>query len=402
MKVMFVAPIAGFGAGDAGYGTASSGIAQVLNVMKEEGSIEELAFVSTSQYNPASVPDHDMDIAIIVTNPHTFKHEQTGKILLDITKRCKKRYLCVLWETFPLPRAWMPLWNWPMLDGFLAPCYFIGTQLARLTIKPVYYYPQYVDTELLPKIDVEQKIKENIFTVLYVGQHTKRKGLEDAVASFMRAFGAVPDARMIVKSHVISDREPPLEQTIFHAAICNTIATKTPIYLTTDTLSRQEMGRLFASASLLHFPSRGEGFGLPPAEAMAIGIPVIYTDWSSTAEVAGAPGNIPLPYFLDEAHSMLHHGYEVASYYSIPLMSSMIEALRGKYMMWKQDRRAYYTEVAGNREIINQRFGTTPVKNCLEHIITGGTGFAYPGSFDQGLWDKLTAEWDQIEAGQKK
>lgn len=44
---------------------------------------------------------------------------------------------------------------------------------------------------------------------------------------------------------------------------------------------------LYASATLFVFPSRFEGFGLPPLEAMACGTPVIRSDAASLSEVVG-------------------------------------------------------------------------------------------------------------------
>jgi glycosyltransferase involved in cell wall biosynthesis len=53
------------------------------------------------------------------------------------------------------------------------------------------------------------------------------------------------------------------------------------------TASNREMALLYNSASLFVFPSRYEGFGLPPLEAMACGLPVIAANNSSIPEVLG-------------------------------------------------------------------------------------------------------------------
>ena len=401
MRVMFLAPVSGFGPADTGYGTAASGIAIILEKMKQEGKIDELALVSTLKVDMVNLPEGEFDVAIIVANPHTFKHERASQLILSITAKAKKRYLSVVWETFPLPQGWDPLWDWPMIDGFLAPSYFVATQLVRHTKKPVYYYPHYVDTESLPHIDPVEKAKENMFTTLFIGQHTKRKGLEEAVIAFTRALGTEEDARMIVKTHILSDRELPLEQTIFHNTVSNCIATKVPIYMTTDMLSREDIGKMIASASMLLFPSRGEGFGLPPAEAMTVGIPVVYTDWSATPEISNAPGNIAIPYYLDEAHSMLHLGYELTSYYAIPRMDALIRATRMKYMQWKKDRLAYFQEVNGNLDIVRQKFGMEAITKCLENIFNGGPAFAPADIYDEAMWNRLVEEWNQADADRK-
>nr|MDP9452851.1 glycosyltransferase [Actinomycetota bacterium] len=44
---------------------------------------------------------------------------------------------------------------------------------------------------------------------------------------------------------------------------------------------------LLAGASVLAYPSRYEGFGFPPLEAMAIGVPVVATTAGALPEVVG-------------------------------------------------------------------------------------------------------------------
>jgi alpha-1,3-rhamnosyl/mannosyltransferase len=49
----------------------------------------------------------------------------------------------------------------------------------------------------------------------------------------------------------------------------------------------QDLPALYGGASVFVFPSRCEGFGLPPLEAMACGTPVVVSDASSLPEVVG-------------------------------------------------------------------------------------------------------------------
>jgi glycosyltransferase involved in cell wall biosynthesis len=51
--------------------------------------------------------------------------------------------------------------------------------------------------------------------------------------------------------------------------------------------SDDELILLYNAASLFVFPSRYEGFGLPPLEAMACGAPVMSADNSSLPEITG-------------------------------------------------------------------------------------------------------------------
>ena len=55
-------------------------------------------------------------------------------------------------------------------------------------------------------------------------------------------------------------------------------------------VSERELARLFASASALVFPSLHEGFGIPPIEAMRLGVPILASDAGSIREVVDEAG----------------------------------------------------------------------------------------------------------------
>ena len=55
-------------------------------------------------------------------------------------------------------------------------------------------------------------------------------------------------------------------------------------------VERSRLVRLFQAARVFVYPSLYEGFGLPPAEAMACGVPVVVSSSSSLPEVVGDAG----------------------------------------------------------------------------------------------------------------
>ena len=64
-------------------------------------------------------------------------------------------------------------------------------------------------------------------------------------------------------------------------------------------LSREDLAMVVAGALTLIYPSIYEGFGLPPLEAMACGVPVIASDVSSIPEVVGDTGILTHPQDAD-------------------------------------------------------------------------------------------------------
>jgi glycosyltransferase involved in cell wall biosynthesis len=60
-------------------------------------------------------------------------------------------------------------------------------------------------------------------------------------------------------------------------------------------IESEDLSALYTLASAFLFPSRYEGFGLPPLEAMACGTAVLAADCSSLPEVLGDGANLLNP-----------------------------------------------------------------------------------------------------------
>ncbi|HQR45922.1 MAG TPA: glycosyltransferase family 1 protein [Thermoanaerobaculia bacterium] len=75
-----------------------------------------------------------------------------------------------------------------------------------------------------------------------------------------------------------------------------------------------ECARLLRGARLLAYPSLYEGFGLPPLEAMALGIPVVGSASSSLPEVIGDAGLLPDPESVEGIAAALRRAHEDAAW----------------------------------------------------------------------------------------
>jgi alpha-1,3-rhamnosyl/mannosyltransferase len=62
-----------------------------------------------------------------------------------------------------------------------------------------------------------------------------------------------------------------------------------------DYVDPADLPALYAGASVFAFPSFGEGFGFPPLEAMASGVPVVASDCSSLRENAAGAAELVAP-----------------------------------------------------------------------------------------------------------
>src|SRR5262249_47866573 len=107
---------------------------------------------------------------------------------------------------------------------------------------------------------------------------------------------------LVIKAQWL-DRFPSLHQALFKAA------GELPIRIIDANLSRTEMYSLLSICDAYVSLHRSEGFGLGMAEAMALGKPVIGTNWSGNTDFMRPDNSYPVPYQLVEI-SAQHHRFQ--------------------------------------------------------------------------------------------
>ena len=354
---------------DGGYRSASQGIASVLLTMRKNNLIDDLILIDYKDFNNASL-NIDIDVGIMICSPYGL--EGATEKLKSMKERCKKLYLSLVWETNTLPKGWKFLWNHPYIDGFVSPSSFVLEQIQLNTDKDCFLLPHFIDVNAYTQIDIDKKIQETEFKVLFLGQHTERKGYRDAIIAYLHSIYPYSDCSLIIKYHEMSSMVIEMEKEIQSLVQLNQPKhekIKSSIYLISDNITKEEMEQLYQECSVLLAPARGEGFGLPPAECMSTGIPVIYTDWASMPEVCASPANIAVDYHLDLAYNMTQFGYESDQEYAVPSIKSIKQALEQKYSQWKQSKYEYYQNAIKNRDIIEKKFGLESIIRHLLHIM---------------------------------
>jgi len=368
-KILYISPYEEFIlAQNGGYGVIAESFKKMFDIIENI----EVTYININELSMGIYKNivNKYDICIILTHPLSFENKIVKQNIEQVTTSCIKIYLHLFWETIPLPSKWKWLWASNLFTGFISPSKFIydmikdeikGTNKENHLI----YCPIFKDDFSKYKIKIENKNNENIFTVLYIGQYTKRKGMEDAIIGFLHALSQYKDCRLILKYHPLSNKELEIPLLLKTLVSTNSKEMKAKIYEITQNLNKDEIYSLYTESSILLFPSRGEGFGLPLIEAGMIGLPCIYTNWSSTIETGKFKGNKSISCILDTAQGMSHYEYESNSIYAIPSIKDIIKNLRDCYNMWKLNKQEYYMNTNNNDLEIIKKFGK---KNFIEQI----------------------------------
>ena len=122
---------------------------------------------------------------------------------------------------------------------------------------------------------------------VYVGGYDKRKGLDCLLqAHKLYAKSTSNPALLIMIGKVYYHSQEFYDE-------CNDMKTS-GLLLETGYISDHELAALLLKAKALVYPSRYEGFGLPPLEAMGLGCPVLTTHQTSLKELcSGATLELP-------------------------------------------------------------------------------------------------------------
>jgi len=198
--------------------------------------------------------------------PHAFR---------PIEEKCN-----VLWTAWEFPT--LPEWESRTLDCADLVCVtakFLLDVFRAHTDAPVRYAPQGIDTETcFPKFTAAPRrySAKRPFRCLWVGAPNDRKGYQFLIGAW-RAFIRQPDMELYLKT-TVTDRLTREGNVIFDSR----------------DLPRADMGGLYRSADCFAFPTMAEGFGFTLGEAMASGLPCIYTPCTSLHDLAHARVAIPI------------------------------------------------------------------------------------------------------------
>lgn len=189
------------------------------------------------------------------------------------------RVAVTMFESSIMPGAWLEPLN--QCAAVITPSHFCADVFKDCGVNvPIHVAPLGVQGRYKPA----KRPPGRPLTFLAFLDRGKRKGGLVALQAFLDTFGDYESYRLILKGRNV----PPARRFSL---------TNRNVEVIQRDMSEAELYELYLSADVLIFPTKGEGWGLPPREFAATGGIVLATDWSGTADDIDAWG-YPLPYKL--------------------------------------------------------------------------------------------------------
>nr|XP_027111277.1 uncharacterized protein LOC113730640 [Coffea arabica] len=136
------------------------------------------------------------------------------------------------------------------------------------------------------------------FVFLSVFKWEYRKGWDVLLRSYLKEFSNADDVALYLLTNPYhSDRDfgNKIVEYVEDSDLEKPVNGWAPVYVVDAHIAQVDLPRLYKAADAFVLPSRGEGWGRPVVEAMAMSLPVIATNWSGPTEYLTEDNSYPLP-----------------------------------------------------------------------------------------------------------
>ncbi len=263
------------------------------------------------------------------------------------------------WEETGFPRAWVEQFN-SHLQGITV----MSEHVRKLLIDNGVSLPIEVcglGTEhlLAPQVESMALPPLKSYRFLHVSSCFPRKGVEELLEAYGRAFTSGDPVSLIIKT--FPNPHNAVETLLAsHRQRC---ADYPHVVLLRDDLSDGQLRWLYGQGQALVAPSKAEGFGLPLAEAMQLGIPVITTAWGGQLDFCNEATAWLIDFQFEWAQS--HFG-QWSSVWAKPDVEHLASLLR---LVWQAEPGELQAKTHAAQELLRQSYRWPLVAERLERSV---------------------------------
>lgn len=200
----------------------------------------------------------------------------------DMIGLCLNAYVCFAWEESAFPREFVDHFN-DHLGLVTVTSNFVQDSLTRSGVSvPIAIVGDGTDhIDDFPQAPLPAKLQRSERDrVLHVSSCFPRKASDRLVEAFVDTFSKEDSVELVIKT--FDNPHSTIEEVVAHAREARPSAP--PIQIVKESMPYPQLIELIRTSDLMVAPSRGEGFGLPLAEALLLSVPVVTTAYSGQTD----------------------------------------------------------------------------------------------------------------------
>ena len=253
------------------------------------------------------------------------------------------RLTLFFWEESQVPQDIVALLN-ASVDAVLVASQFVRRALRYSGCdRPIFVIPMGVQTLKVDAALRAQSRQGHVFRYLHVSSAFERKGVDVLLEAYGAAFTGADAVELYIKT--FANPHHDIERQV---NVWRTKFTHPPVVITDlSVLDESEMDGLYQSADAMVLPSRGEGFGLPAARALAMGTPLITTAGGGQADFSSLQFADLVPYHC--ANSRSHVNLDGAYWLEPQIQALTHQLIAVREALLRQDVQAQERRAAASK-----------------------------------------------------